>query len=320
MRPRSDVLSALTLLVLTATAVAQPSPEATRLFEDGRELAKQGKWAEACERFQKSVALDPAPGTKLNLGDCLEKQGKVRAGWIMFEEAARDFDRTKDARAKFAHDRAAAASAKLATLVIKVTDSSRAGLAIRINDRTATPQPEIVERVDPGPVTVSVTAPDKQPFTATETAAAGKTVVVDVPVLADPRSETISPDPVVGPDDTPGRRRKRMIVAIGLGAAGGLCLAGSAILGLSANSQYDGAFANGSCVTSPDGNLCTPEGKAEVDSAGTKADLGTGFLVAGVALVAAGVIVYVTAPEEHRISVSPMATSSSAGVMLGGTF
>jgi hypothetical protein len=310
--------------MLAGVAVAQPSPEATRLFEDGRDLAKQGKWAEACDRFQKSLALDPAPGTKLNLGDCFEKLGKVRAGWILFEEAARDFGRLTDARAKFAHDRAAAAAARLATLVIKVTDSSHDGLAIRIGDRTATPQPEIVERVDPGPVVVTVTAPGKQTFTARETATAGKTIVVDVPALADPHVDPppASPDPpaVGGTDDTSGRRRKRLIVAIGLGAAGGLFLVGSAALGLAANSQYDDAFDNGSCVKTSEGNLCTTGGKSEVDSAGTKADIGTGFLIGGVALAAAGVIVYVTAPKHSRISVAPMATSSTAGVMLGATF
>ena len=79
----------IALVVLDASAAAQPPPDATRLFEEGRELAKQQKWAEACAKFQLSLALDPAPGTKLNLGDCLEKQNKIRAGWLMFEEAAR---------------------------------------------------------------------------------------------------------------------------------------------------------------------------------------------------------------------------------------
>ena len=180
------LIRALVVLVaLIASASAQPSPEATKLFEEGRELAKQQKWADACDRFEKSLALDPAPGTKLNLGDCLEKQGKVRSGWQLFEEAARDFDLSNDSRAKFAHDRAAAAAAKLATVVIHVSESSRPGLTVRVGDHDAAPQPEIVDRVDPGTLSVSVSAPDKQVFTTEVTAVAGKTVVVEVPELVD---------------------------------------------------------------------------------------------------------------------------------------
>jgi hypothetical protein len=314
------------LVLLTATAVAQPSPAATKLFDEGRDLAKQQKWAEACERFSKSLALDPAPGTKLNLGDCLEKQGKVRAGWIMFEEAARDFDRTKDARAKFAHERAATAAGKLATLVIKVTESSRAGLAIRIGERAATPQPEIVERVDPGAVTVTVTAPGKPPFTTTITAAAGKTAVVDVPSFTEADRKSIDPpsgnelQPVLGNEGAPDGRHKRVLIAIGLGAAGGVALITSGVFGLLAKSQYDGAFDDGECAKIDGMNVCSPDGKSSVDSAGTKADLATGLLVGGVVLGVAGAVVYLTAPKERGISIAPMASSSTAGVMLGGRF
>jgi tetratricopeptide (TPR) repeat protein len=314
-RDRSHVLSALTLVLLTATAVAQ-SPAATKLFEEGRDLAKQAKWAEACDRFSKSLALDPAPGTKLNLGDCLEKQGKVRAGWILFEEAARDFDRTNDSRAKFAHDRAAAAAGKLATLVVKVTESSRAGLAVRIGDRAATPQPEIVERVDPGSLTVTVTAPGKPPFTTTVTATAGKTAVVDVPSFTEPAA----PPPSTGQIDEPDGRRKRVRIAIGLGAAGGVALITSGIFGILAKSQYDGAFDDGECAKQGGMNVCSPDGKSAVDSAGTKADIGTGLLIGGAALGVAAVVVYLTAPKERGISIAPMASSTTAGVMLGGRF
>lgn len=309
------------LVLLTASVAAQPSAESTKLFEEGRELAKLQKWAEACEKFQKSLAVDPGPGTKLNLGDCLEKQGKIRSGWLMFEEAARDFERASDPRAKFAHERAAAASAKLATLVIKVADPRRAGLAIRIGDRAATPQAEIVERVDPGPLTVTATAPDAAPQTTEVTAVAGKTSVVDVPVLADQRvtAPPTQRDEPMTPSS--GARRKRMLVAITLTSVGGAALIGGVTLGFLAKAQYDGAFDDEECFTQDVGpDVCTPDGKADVDSARTKADIGTGFGLAGVALVAAGAIVYLTAPKEHDVTVAPVASSSSVGVMLGGRF
>jgi tetratricopeptide (TPR) repeat protein len=327
MRGRSHVLSALIVfaaLCVATLAAAQPT-EAARLFEEGRELAKQQKWADACDRFQKSLALDPAPGTKLNLGDCLEKQGQVRKGWLMFEEAARDFDRTNDARAKFAHDRANAAQGKLATLVIKVADSSRAGLAIKIGERAAIPQPEIVERVDPGPLAVTVTAPERDTFKTWVTTSAGKTTVVDVPVLAEPRPATaeqpVAP-PVVTPDVPERRRRSRVVLSLALGGAGALALIASGAIGLSARSQYNDAFegAMPQCVDTPDGPVCSADGKSRIDDAGTKADIATAFAIGGAVLAGAAVVLYVTAPKERSIAVTPTATASSVGVTIGGSF
>jgi tetratricopeptide (TPR) repeat protein len=303
------------LVMLAGVAGAQPSPEAKKLFEQGRELAKQQQWALACEQFTKSLALDPAPGTKLNLGDCLEKQGRVRAGWLMFEEAARDFDRLGDARAKFAHERAASASAKLATIVIRVSESSRPGLTVRVGDRDTTPQPEIVERVDPGELFVSVAAPDKQVFVTGVVAVAGKTAIVDVPELKDAIK-----DPGPAPVQPGNPRRTRVRIAIGLGVGGVLTLAAGGLLGLSAKAQYDDAFDDGECFKTADGNLCTEKGLAEIKDAGTRADLATGIAIGGVAIVAASVIVYVTAPKARGVIVAPTATSSSAGLVLGGTF
>ncbi|HUS27770.1 MAG TPA: tetratricopeptide repeat protein, partial [Kofleriaceae bacterium] len=55
-------------LVGSSPALAQ-NAEGARLFEEGRALAKDGKYVEACATFEKSLQLDPAPGTKLNYGD-----------------------------------------------------------------------------------------------------------------------------------------------------------------------------------------------------------------------------------------------------------
>jgi hypothetical protein len=289
------------------------------MFEEGRELAKQAKWAEACASFSASLALDPAPGTKLNLGECLEKQGKFRAGWLMFEEAARDFDRTGDKRAEFARERAKAAEAQLATLVIKLADPARAGLLVKLGDRLATPQREIVERVDPGTIDVIVTAPERERFSQSVTLATAKTIVVDVPVLAE---IVVSPPMKLAPAVTEGthRQRKRVYIAYALGATGAASLITSVVLGYVAKNQYDGAFDDGRCFDRPDKAVCNAEGQSTVDSAQTKADIATGFLIGGVALGAAGIVVYLTAPKERSVVVTPVAGSSTIGASLQLSF
>src|SRR5262249_39232692 len=45
------------------------------LFDAGRKLMADGRFAEACEKFRKSEELDPAGGTLLNLGGCYERTG-----------------------------------------------------------------------------------------------------------------------------------------------------------------------------------------------------------------------------------------------------
>src|SRR5262249_28863679 len=59
----------IVLVLWAQVAAAQPTPEAARLFQEGRALLEAGKPAEACERFEQSLKLDPdSPGTILNLG------------------------------------------------------------------------------------------------------------------------------------------------------------------------------------------------------------------------------------------------------------
>src|SRR5450432_4672872 len=103
---RAAVVSAFAL-ALTATAVAQPNEPAgppnagSKLFDEGRDLAKAGNYAEACAKFEQSYALDNGVGTELNLADCKERLGHYYFAWTLFDEAAR---RSSDnpARAKFA--------------------------------------------------------------------------------------------------------------------------------------------------------------------------------------------------------------------------
>ena len=86
MRGRSIAI----LLAATRLAVAQPDPEAARIFQRGRELAKLGQLTEACALFARSYELDPALGTAVNLADCLERQGQLCRAWVLFDVVARN--------------------------------------------------------------------------------------------------------------------------------------------------------------------------------------------------------------------------------------
>jgi hypothetical protein len=60
---------------------------AEALFEDGRKLVADGKYADACPKFADSERLDPSPSTVLNLASCWERLGKTATAWATYKQA-----------------------------------------------------------------------------------------------------------------------------------------------------------------------------------------------------------------------------------------
>jgi hypothetical protein len=314
------VVGAMTL------AHAQPGNQAAqgaRLFEEGRALVKEGKYAEACEKFAESYQLDRAPGTQLNLGDCAEREGKLRKAWLLFDDAARAYEKGgRAAAAKLARDRAIALEPKLATVIVKLAEPDLIGLTLRIGDHGAAPAAEIVEHLDPGTVTITASAPGRTAFTATVNGEVGKQVTVEVPALG--QGSTVDPGPGLAPGPHPEvpssgpRDRSRVRLAVGLGIGGGAAFVVSGILALSARSTYQAAERD-HCVRTGGQLACDDEGLDAIDSAGTRANIATAVAIGGGALVAAGAILYFTAPRE-QIQISPMASTSTVGLAVGTRF
>ena len=77
----------LALVLGSFTAIAQASPEADKLFDEGRKLLASDP-AAACAKFDQAIKLDPdAPGVLLNLGLCNEKLGKYKTAIYWFAKA-----------------------------------------------------------------------------------------------------------------------------------------------------------------------------------------------------------------------------------------
>lgn len=306
---------ALVVVVAVASgrAFADDTAESTRLFDEGRELVKAGRYGEACDKFNKSLEVDRAVGTVLNYGDCLEKVGDLRRAYEMFVEAARTFEATSDPRASFALDRAAALEAKLGVVAIDLADARIAGLTVHVGADVLSPSAHIVVRVEPGDIAVDVSAPGRVPVHKMVQAVAGQRVVIEVPVLqheaapATPRAVV----PVVEQRDSGRTDHGRVKLAIGVGAVGAAALVGSGVLGLLARSQYNSAVAD-ECSQATGELLCSGRGASRVDSATTKANIATGLAIGGGVLVTAGVILFVTAPKERLVV--PTASASSVGL------
>ena len=306
------------ILVLGAPgAGAEGNPDAAKLFQEGRELAEQGKHDEACERFARSHELERAAGTMLNLGDCAERAGELRRAWLLFDEAAREYERTgKAGPAKFARGRADALAPRLATVVVRIAEPRAGGLTVRIAGRAVAPAAEIVERLEPGTVRIEVGATGREPFATAASVALGAEVVVEVPALrAMDGGVVVAPPPVDRPVRTR-RQRRRVLIAAGVGGAGVLAagVAGAfAAAAVSADRTYKDKQEELGCTVS-----CTEEGLAILgpyyDRAVRRADLATGFAIGGAALIAGGVVLYLTAPRE-QISVAPAVSPGTVGLL-----
>ncbi len=296
----------LVLMLAAGTAVAQPAepPTATKLFEQGRDFAKQGKYPDACDAFARSYALDKAVGTELNLADCQEHLGHLAEAWRLFSDGAtHSADNPK--RQKFAADRASNLAAKLAIVIVRLADPKNASVTIAGHPETAAP--EINERVEPGSIEVRVTSPLRSDYVSTQTAIAGATLTFEVAAATAP----VAPDPTE-------RRPSRVLIGYSLGGLGLASLAGGVLVGLVARSHYNSEVNSGNCVKLSTGLTCNAVGFGDVTRAGTLANAGTVLGVAGVAMLASGAIVFLTAPRD--VVVTPVATRESVGVAVSASF
>jgi hypothetical protein len=130
---RSASLSSVLVLVAAVTvaraaaAETQSSSASTdrvtsqALFERGRALFIEGRYAEACPMLEESHRLSPGIGVLLHLGACLEKAEHPAGAWAAFNEAA---DRAKAEgdleRERVARDRARDLAENLSYLTVRV--------------------------------------------------------------------------------------------------------------------------------------------------------------------------------------------------------
>jgi tetratricopeptide (TPR) repeat protein len=313
-------------------AVAQRGDDqaaAEQLFVQGRALMEQGELEQACRALEASHKLDPAPGTVLNLALCNEKQGKVATAWALYREAA-DLARREgqEKREAVARERARALEGELPRLTVDIAAQGRVpGLVIEREG--AAVDPALLGQavyVDPGTHRIAARAPGYTEWTAEITIAKGEQASLEVPGLrpAAREHEASGRDAVDAGDDggaagQPGRTRR--IAGLGMGGAGVAALAAGLGFGWSARATWNDAFSSGLCDA--DALTCTAAGQTQTDRARSRALVSNILVGAGVALAAAGVALYVTAPgrtERAGIAIIPMAGPGEIGAAVQGGF
>jgi serine/threonine-protein kinase len=278
------------------------------LFDQARALMKDGKHAQACPKLEESQRLDPGVGTQFNLGNCYEHVGRAASAWLLYlEVAAASRAAGQTDRENAARERAAAVEPRVSRLVVQVTAEQRApGMKVNVDGMTVgeamwgTPMP-----MDAGSHKIEVSAPGRRSWaTAAAVPAEGKVVTVSVPALetasaeAQPAPQPIGTStPEVAAPQVPAPEAKQPprgstqrlagAVVAGLGVVG---LGVSGALVLSAKSSYGDSSPH--CT----GNYCDDTGIELRDEARGKGTAATVVGAIGLAAVAAGAVVYFTAP------------------------
>ncbi len=308
--------SFLALLFSQIPAWAQSSDAATAelLFQQGRDLLRAGKAAEACPKLAESQRLDPATGTLLALAMCHEAEGKLASAWAEFVNVeARSRSEGRADREQVSRERAQALRPRLSTLEIRVAGetASVSGLEIRRDGvalgsgawNTAVP-------VDGGNHVVEVTAPGKRPWRGEVTLKPeGDAQVLAIPVLeaAPPTPEPTQPSGSVAlAPESAGSKPWGTLEWAGVGTAG----AGVIALGVGGFFLSSALGKNSDSEDDCDGNVCGDQGTKDRNDAISAGNTATWLGIAGGVLVAGGATLFIvgrtnSSKEQASIPSSP---------------
>ncbi len=289
---RATLLVLGSLVALPAAAQTRDPAAATELFNKGRSAMKQQDFATACAAFADSARFDPKVGTLLNLADCEEHLGKLVSARAHWQQAADLALANHDARENVARQRFMAIDPRVAKLVVRLAPQAPPGAVVRRDEvelgvgSLGVPLP-----ADPGPHTVVVSAPGFETSTTTLTLNEG-----DVrEVVASPGASLtpIAPPapPVPRAPARSGTTQKVLAVVSAAVGAGGLAV--GTIFGVNAHAANDASFADNACDAM---GGCTSAGLAKRSEALTDGNVSTIAFIAGGALMAAGVVLWLTAP------------------------
>lgn len=323
--------AALGLLLASAPAAAAPD-KADALFSKGKQLLAKKKYAEACPTFEKVDALDPGIGAKLNVARCYQEWGKLARAYRWYADAEKMAKEGRDDRAAKIHGLMETLDGDVPRLTIRATEGADlAAAAISLDgEKLAADALGTEARVDPGPheITYVVNGETKTKTVALERGGAGE-VTLELPKAAGGGGGKTDPKAGDGGDkgakpSAPGRGRR--IAAFALLGAGAASLGVSAYLALDARGTYRDAL-SAHCMNKADG--CDDEGLRITHDARGRANLATVLGVAGAAVAAGGLVLYLTAPRSSgaedlsrntALYVAPQVGPGAGMLVLGGRY
>jgi hypothetical protein len=326
---RSVLRASLAVAVAVGPTVAQAqevSPveheAAVTNFQAGRRFVEQNNCRDAIPRFLESLKHEQNVGARFNLAECSRKEGRVADAWNQYKGAEQLAIQKKDDRAADTRGPLTELEPKVAK--IRLVLPQAADMVVKIDGK-------VVESTDfnllttgyaitPNePHTIEVTARNYRPWTKTDVkgiAAAelpAMTVDLGPPLVAE------------GSDAGAGDgQRVAGFVAGGVGLVGVVVGSVFGFMAIKKNSDFKNSI-NTNCTDPANKTGCNDTVRtARTDISGPATISTIGFIAGGV-LVAAGAVLYFTAPRAPstsaaRLHVAPAIGVGSAGALLGGSF
>lgn len=337
----------LAAISVTPLSFAQPrNPQAaTEFFAHGREAVKKSDFAAAARFFAESQSLDPKVGTLLNLADSEEHVSQLASARQHWQQAVDLAHSLGDERENLAKDRFVAVDKRVPKLTLKAPANAPAGMTVKRDGVEfgavgyGIPLP-----ADPGEHTIMISAPGRvaRAFHVELKEGEQKEVQLDfapqgaeapVPLTARPTTPTVAATPAAAveaaheppkprPEEPTSSSGPRKTLAYAVGGLGIVGLGVGTIFGLQAMSKNSASNADNHCT-----NGCDTVGKSARNDALSAARVSTVAFVLGGAALAAGVVLFVTAPTEKkpdqtaaRVEAGAQLGSGSATFTLKGTW
>jgi hypothetical protein len=318
-------------LLANAPVHAQAPSEAERLFQQGRAALEAKDYATACAKLAASQRLDAAVGTLISLAECEEDRGQLAGARAHWQEAANLAEATHDKhdRAVFARERLAQLEPRVPRLTLRVSTRAPKGMIVMLD---GLPLGEtdlgLPRSLDPGTHAVQISATGHAPRTLRVDLTEGQRRELDlepgeaIAAAPPPPQEPLPREPPpTTPAPTPERGSWHRPVAYAAGGLGVVGIAVGSVLGLEASSKWSKAKQD--CGAGcPSGSIARSE-RSDASTDGTISTVG--FVAGGVAL-AAGIVLYLTAPSSTpsstsaRVTITPYAGPWGEGVLLSGAF
>lgn len=286
----------LAVSLVGSAAHAEPS-KADQLFDEGKKLSDAGQWKEACDKFEQAIQLDPeAPGTMLNLGRCHENLGHIGTALGWYQKADEHAQKYKmPDYAKAAQDRVADLAPRVPSLRFAFSEPLPADGKLFVDGTEVAPKDQARLPVDPGHHKIDVQVPHKAPIH--KEVDVQEKVDLQVPIAA---------FTAAGIADPGAAQRKRAYIIGGVGA--GLFI-GQGIFGLTGKFTFE---KNGGGPWS-----------ANTWNHAVSYTL-TGVAGVGIAAMAYGAYLYITAPKPYEADRAnafvPVVAPDQVGVAYLGRF
>jgi hypothetical protein len=323
---------ALASTVATTRAAALDPAVAEQLFRQGKELAAQGRPAEACAKFYESQRLDPATGTLLAVAECHDAEGKIATAWAEYIEVRTASEDRRPDRVRIAQLAILRLEPRLPKLMVRLSAGASAAPRLTVALDGAVLGSAALGSdlpVDPGTHLIAAEAPDRERWTTQVRVQEREVQTVTVPPLAMvgraaaataavPSAGTTPPPPrgTPGAQTAPARAPSgpgwEMVLGIALGGAGIVSLGVGGIYGLRAASSWSDFK---KLCPSP---ICADAAaRGPYDDARSAATLSNVFLGLGAASVAAGaVLFYLGGPSAASPQIGPGAVSRSGATVV----